>query len=303
MVCKTASHGEEKKDDSVESPKTDDEEVQVDTEEDEVVSLSSQLREIFGSRTFHSEEELYGFMEKEGVGDARVILIKGKPRQIMPTDQHNKFTSNEVYRFARLHGAWGYVTATHNVHLYNNSHREPDLSFFGYPRCVRDREEGTWKPYDDGAVPDVIIQFSWKNKKGYEEEAINDMMNFAREKERGSQSSELPRVGYLIKVRFSKKRPLPKAVKGSKTQDLEGLDVYRLPKGTRIEDADKGVNGASKWTYFPTGGDREIKILPHDLGITGFWAFLWGGYSIKLSRLFKDLNDYHVQRQDNGLTT
>ena len=130
-------------------------------------------------------------------------------------------------------------------------------------------------------------------------------MTCALEKERGTPSLDCPRVGYLIKVKFSKKRPLSHALTGSKTQDLEGLDVYRLPRGATIENAIQGVRGASKWTYFPTSGsDSEIHIRPCDLGITSFWSrLLWGGYRIKLSDLFNEMNRFHLKRQQEGLAT
>ena len=126
--------------------------------------------------------------------------------------QHNNFTSTIVAKFLRRHADWGYATATHNVHLATtNKHREPDVSFFGSPRCVQDAD-GDLVPYNRGAVPDVVIQFSWRNKRGYEEEAMDEMMNDAAEIERGPASATCPRVGYLIKVRFKKKRTLANAL-------------------------------------------------------------------------------------------
>ena len=161
--------------------------------------------------------------------------------------------------------------------------------------------DGDLGPCDDGAVPDVVIQFSWKNKRGYEEEAINDMMNKAVEIERGQPSLTCPRVGYLIKVRFQKKRTLANASKGSKTQDMGGLDVYRLPRGTTIDDAINGTNGASKFTYTPGGQDHIIDITPADLGFTT--PLTWDGFQIHMSSIFGEMDAYHKRRQQNSPAT
>ena len=71
----------------------------------------------------------------------------------------------------------------------------------------------------------------------YKEKALNDMMTKGLEQEGGTLSTTRPTVGYLIKVRFSKKRMLAGAIKGDKTQDMLGLDIYRLSHGTTVADA------------------------------------------------------------------
>jgi hypothetical protein len=289
--------------DQVESPiefEDDPEEFGNDTE---LAPLTEELKEVFGDKQFQTEEELYGFMDQAGIADFPIIL-EGQALYVrMPTDQHNKFTSNIVAKFLRRHADWGYVTATHNVHLATttNKHREPDVSFFGSPRCVLDAD-GDLVPYDDGAVPDFVIQFSWRNKRGYEEEAMDEMMNDAAEIERGPASATCPRVGYLIKVRFKKKRTLANAVKGSKTQDIGGLDIYRLPHGTTIEDAINARDGASKFTYVPGGPDYNISISSQDLGLTSPQV-AWNGFEIRASRIFDDMDAYHKKRQQKLLAT
>ena len=155
-----------------------------------------------------------------------------------------------------------------------------------------------------GAIPDVVIQFSWKNKKTYEEGAIDDMMNRGLEVDGGDPSILRPTLGYLIKVRFSKKRTLAGAIKGSKTQDMEGLDIYRLSHGTTVADAlDPNNHNAEHWRYFPGGPEVLITIKPQDLGITGFWAVLCGVYKIKASDLFGKMHRYQTNRQSAGLAT
>jgi hypothetical protein len=98
-----------------------------------VMPLPPQLAEIFGDHTtFDTEESLHQFMDENGIGDLRIALVDGKPRLVTRTDQHNAFTSQLVFEFVVLHGKWGIASGTHNVHLSTNSHREPDVRFFGY---------------------------------------------------------------------------------------------------------------------------------------------------------------------------
>jgi len=156
-------------------------------------------------------------------------------------------------------------------------------------------------PYDDGAVPDVVIQFSWRNKRGYEEDAIDEMMNDAVEIERGPKSMTCPRVGYLIKVRFKKKRTLRNSLKESKTQDMGGLDLYRLPYGTTVDDAINGACGASKVTYVPGGPDQHIDITAQDLGFTRSPPVVWNEFQIQMSRIFDEMDSYNKKRQQNLL--
>ena len=102
---------------------------------------------------------------------------------------------------------------------------------------------------------------------------MDAMMNLAHEKERGAPSPDCPRVGYLIKARFSKKRRLSGAMKGNTTQDMVGLGIFRLPHGSTVNDAINGNKGASHQTYLPNNGpDSEIHIRSQDLGITGMWV-------------------------------
>jgi hypothetical protein len=138
----------------------------------------------------------------------------------------------------------------------------------------------------------VVIQFSWKNKKSYEEEAIDDMMNQSLETEGGPPSTIRPTVGYLVKVKFSRKRTLSGAIKGSKTQDIAGLDIYKLLHETTIMDAKNLTNGGEKWTYLPGGQDRNIVITPQELGIAGIWAMVCGEYRISVSEIYEEMNQY-----------
>lgn len=94
------------------------------------------------------------------------------------------------------------------------------------------------------------------------------------------------------------------AIKGSKTQDIVGLDIYRLPHGTTIADAHNVKNpNAEMWHYTPGGPEIFILIAPQDLGITGIMAWLCGEYRIQASELFQNMQKSHTKRQSEGLAT
>jgi hypothetical protein len=61
-------------------------------EDEEVVDLPSELAIQLDS-TYASEEALQSALDKAGIGDLPIILVKGKPRLITPSHQHNYFTS------------------------------------------------------------------------------------------------------------------------------------------------------------------------------------------------------------------
>jgi hypothetical protein len=286
------------------SKKSKDSEDSEDIEDWELGDLPKEVPKKIADRFFEKQEELRAALDEAGFGDLPVILLNGKPRLVMPSDQHNKFTGSYSMHFALFwaKNRWGASTSTHKIHLTNNRSRDPDLSYWGYPRCTIDAK-GYLEPVD-GSVPDVIVQFSWRNTQQYEEDAINDMMNLARDKERGSISTTRPTLGYLIKVKFSKKRTLEGSINGSETQDMVGLDIYRLPHGTTIADArDPNNPNASHWHYVPEGPECLITITPGDLGITGFWALMCGEYRIKASVVFDEMQKFHRECQARGLAT
>jgi hypothetical protein len=178
-----------------------------DCDEDcELGDLPNEVSKKIADRFFENEEELRAALDEAGFGDLPVILLNGKPRLVMPSDQHDDFTRSYSMKFEKFwaKNRWGASSSTHKIHLSTDKSRDPDLSYWGYPRCTS-RDEGDLQPVA-GSVPDVIIQFSWRNTQRYEEDAINDMMNFALEEKCGSISTTRPTLGYLIKVKFSKKR-------------------------------------------------------------------------------------------------
>jgi hypothetical protein len=277
-----------------------------DDDEEELVDLPQEVAEGIArvASKFESEEALEEALVIAGFGDLPVVLVDRKPRLIMPSDQHNDFTTTYLMDFEKrwAKDRWGFCSATHKIHLPNGRSRDLDLSYWGYPRCTRD-PMGNLVPAD-GSVPDVIIQFSWKNPQNYEADAINDMMNRALEEDHGALSTTRPTLGYLIKVKFSKKRTLQAAIKGSTTQDMDGLDIYRLPHGTTLTDALNPNNlNASHYYYEPGGPEHLITITPGNLGITGVWALVCGEYRIKASLAFEKMKKFHQSRQKKGLAT
>ena len=120
--------------------------------------------------------------------------------------------------------------------------RDPeDLSYWGYPARCHKNTDGNLVPLE-GSLPDVVIQFSWKNTVQYEFHAFNDIMNRALEKDHAPVATTRPTLGgYLIKVRFSRKRTLQGAIKGRNTQVDDALDPNNL--------------NAVHWRYVPGGPD------------------------------------------------
>lgn len=266
------------------------------------VDLPPELAKLLESQQYQTEEQLQIDLDNAGIGDLPIILVSGKPRLDMPSDQHDAFTSQYVFDFSAGWSQWAFCTGTHNVHLQSGKTRRPDLSFWGYSRCEKNKR-GKWIPINIalGSIPDVIIQFSWKNNLDYEDNAISDMMTQGCEQDHGNRSQCHPRVGYLIKVTFSKKRLLNGAIKVTKTQDLHGIDIYRLPYNTTLQDAVNQTNGASKRRYEPGDEDSEIVITPQDLGITAFWAIICGSYKLSVAGIYETMNEYQLQRQQKLL--
>mgnify|MGYP007080211435 CR=1 FL=1 len=287
--------GEEKKDATEEAIGEEGSDTGSEDDQDDCEELGDLPPEIayLSDQVFQSEEALQEALDNAGFGDLRVVLVEGKARLVKHSDQHNAFTSDFVFDFISTWRKWVYCTLTHKIHLLNGRSGDPDISFWGYPRCSKSpRTPYALRP-TNRSIPDVVINFSWKNTRSYEEEAIDDMMNRGLEQHDGPLSTDRPRLGYLIKVRFSKKRP-----RGSRRQAMNGLDIYRLTHGTTIADAcDPNNSSADHWRYLDGGPDLFITIKPQDLGITGVWAVVCGEYKIKASDLFNEMKDYHTKRQ------
>lgn len=132
--------------------------------------------------------------------------------------------------------------------------------------------------------------------------AIDDLMCYGLDREGGRVSQQYPRLGYLIKVKMSRKRTL---AGGIKTYDLKGVHIYRQPHGTTMADAEASRNGAESWYYCPTDPQfsREvvITITAGDIGITGLeaWYFekIVGNSELKISYIFLAMNLNQIARQ------
>ena len=296
--------GEEKKEISPTNEKRETYDYNSDgvSEDEELGDLPEDVWDSLPKKSYDTEKELLSDLDAAGCGDLPVVLVGNKPRLITPSDQHNVFTGeyNTHFEYQWAKNRWGRSSSTTKIHLANGRSRDPDLSYWGYPRCVCDKK-GNLHPIW-GTVPDVIIQFSWKNTRKYEIDAINDIMNKAKEDQSaGAASLTRPRLGYLIKVRFSKKRKL---VGGNlETQDMVGLDIYRIPHGATVRNAIDQTNNAQHWRYEPGDPEILITITPQDLGISGIWAWYCGNYVLKASDIFTDMEEYHQERQRRGLPT
>jgi hypothetical protein len=253
------------------------------SDEYELQPLSVEIVEMLGpgwKEVYENDEDLV----ESGIGDMRVILVGGKPYELVPSSEHNMFTGNYANDFCYSFGRWGACCATFKIHLSNGFSQDPDLGYWGYPRC----NAKCTAPLRMDSIPDVVIQFCWKNPFGYEESALDDIMTKGLERLGGPLSATRPRVGYLIKVRFSRRRKRDGASQGRNTQALEGLDIYRLVHGTTTADAHDPMNHDAKFMqYTPGGEDVLIVIKPEDLGITGRFEAWWcGSYAIKASEVF-----------------
>lgn len=296
--------------DKVESDPVSDEASDDEDSDSPLVELPqaiAQLIEGGADRRYRDEEELQSVLDEAGVGDLNIVLVDDVARLVTPKEQHNYFTTSYVEDLIHSHYNWALVSGTHLVHLAAGSEkprRMPDINIWSFKR-LEIAPSGRRTTRNDCRMPDVIIQFSWENKKPYEQGAIDDIMNYGLDREEGA-PSQFPRLGYLIKVILSKKRTLHS---GNPTQDLEGIRIYRQPKGTTLEDATNDRNGAQYWIYKPNDAtySREVKITvtAEDLGIAGLEAWYFrrrvGNMVLCASEIFKDMQAEQLKRQNDGL--
>ena len=161
--------------------------------------------------------------------------------------------------------------------------RQPDIAFWGPAKCVVRRvlrAGGAFQPkylveppqifgestgeHLETVNPDVVVQISWGNSEPYECDAINDLMNNVKVDYPSPQpDNQAPRLGFLIKIHI---------FKGKRTRCgrkiIKQIDVYRLPQGTTVADAEANRNGASLNIYEPGGADVKMYITAADLGVT-----------------------------------
>ena len=96
-----------------------------------------------------------------------------------------------------------------------------------------------------------------------------------------------PRLGYLIEVRLGSSR------------NKAGFDIYKVPHGTTIADAENSRNGAEKLTYNVGEEDVVITITPADLGIptAGFWDSIRGMFCGDFKISMKELYDVSANQR------
>jgi hypothetical protein len=188
----------------------------------------------------------------------------------------------------------GFCSGTHKVRLSNGHSCFPDISYWGASHCRWDTKTKTPRLINVSALPDVVIQFSWQNSFEYKKQAIEDMLSKGLECEGGPLSKDRPRLGYLIKVRFSDKLKMA----GLGAPDLVGLDVYRLPHGTTVKQALDPNDSSAEYMCYECGGpDVLVSIRAKDLGtMEGSGA----DYTMCASDIFAKMREYHMQCQMRG---
>ena len=275
----------------VEEARTADDEMS-DTD-DELVELPEEvLRDLGEDRIFESPGDLDDALME--IWYRPFVWVDGKPRRPLPSRVLSwpleYYPRDFEYNWS--YSKWGYSQFRKLIFLQDARWCYADIAIRGHPRCSYKCShicrEFRIKPsnWSFSPIPDAVVQFVWKKRRAYKIQAINDMMNRGLEVERGQPSKNLPRVGYLIEARFSKKR------KRDGRRVTKGLDIYRLTHGTTVADAcDRNNPNAQHLRYVSGGPEVFITIKAEELGITGFGAWLCGDYTMKASKLFQDLTD------------
>ena len=128
---------------------------------------------------------------------------------------------------------------------------------------------------------DVSMQFIWKSNTQNKKDAINDMMNTALE----AVVTTRPTVGYLIQVRFSRKKNLKGAIKVSQTQDIEET-VYPSMSGSLTSPFEQhvaiavtisggstpGSGSAASTCYYRHLPDLSSGVSHHGRSLSPVWS-------------------------------
>ena len=72
-----------------------------DGEAEELGDLPEEIALQLGHGLFSSEQALQDALVLAGVDDLPVVLLRGKPRLVVPSHQHNKFTTKYVNNFEK----------------------------------------------------------------------------------------------------------------------------------------------------------------------------------------------------------
>ena len=271
--------------------------------DEELVDLPAELSGL-SNKTYEFLDDLEQDMKNHGFPDLFVVLDPKtrKPRLRITTGAHDKITDSFAREFNEHWGKnrWGAASESTNVFIQplpgrKPTRRKPDIAFWGYGKCVLN-ENGTMFPKDldsppkltnstseqtERVNPDVVFQFSWGNSFGYEKNAINDMMNRALVMPQ-QPNNEAPKLGFLVKVRTGSKRC------SNGRRKLLRIDVFRIPCGTTVADAEASRNGSSKASYVPGQKDVVVEVSAKDLGIEGFWAtFCCSSFKISAREIYE----------------
>lgn len=273
----------------------------------ELVDLSKELRQL-KDKTFDFQDELEAELVKRGFPDLPVVIDpkSRKARLRLTAGAHDKVTNRCTRLFNKKWGddAWGVaVDGSTNVFIqalpnHKETRRKPDIAFWGRDKC--ELVDGLLEPKDlasppkihattdqtERVNPGVVFRFSWGNAKGYEIDAIDDLMNKAVVSYTPHQpNNEAPKLGFLLKVRF----------KGGK-RDRNGrrilrcLDVYRIPHGATYEDAKANRKEASHSVYAPGGQDVVMGVTAQDLRLGNYQGAPGNPYEISAKAIFGSLS-------------
>jgi hypothetical protein len=235
-----------------------------------------------GDLHFESLDELYDKLVELGLSDSKYKLdINGFA--VMPGKRHNRGTRHlgkqlEIWNRGWF-GSWGQVSNDNLMQVPGltptgrQKQREPDVAFWGYPRCdkiagnlvAKDRPDDV----DFDVDPDVVFQFSDGNTSAKEEEAINLIMVG------GIGGNDGPRVGYLFKLQRDAGKPV-------------GIDIYKVPRGRTLGDAINQANGATHVVYMHNQPHDEcIAISPEEMGIDGMWAKVCPSFKLSMKEFWR----------------
>ena len=143
-----------------------------------MTSWTPQLASLFGDRTFDTEESLHQFMDEKGIGDFRIVLLDGKPHLVKPTDQHNMIISKLVARFTENRGMF----RAHTMCIFRRTLVVNQMYASSAALVASATKMGSWNPTMAALSLDVVIQLSWKKKRGYDKGTMDDMMNLSLER-------------------------------------------------------------------------------------------------------------------------
>ena len=253
----------------------------LDHGEEPIASVDS-----LSARHFESLDELHDILVELGLSDSKYKL-DDNGFAVVPGKRHNRGTKhlgkqlegwNKGWSKGWL-GSWGEVSNDNVMQVPGFTpagrpkQREPDVAFWGYPRC--EKIDGTYVAKDrpDGANfdvdPDVVFQFSDGNTFAKEEEAMNLIMDGGI-----GTGNEGPRVGFLMKLR---------EVAGNTV----GIDIYKVPRGRTVADAINQANGATHAVYIHgQAADVSIEISPEEMGIDGIWTRLCPSFKLSMKNLW-----------------